>query len=193
MYLDNENIEISDFSIKDMNMVNFTAKVNNEGDFIFIANNTFEDIKVYSFDRDEFISFIDNHTLEDVKIENKGNKREYNVKLDNDTSVLIPINYSDKYIIKVNDKVIDYKCNLYNMISLDLKKGDNKIEIEYDQKWLRIGFIISIVTLVLLIIFNFINKKYRILGNKIILWPLFIISLLCFGFLILKVYILSFI
>ncbi len=193
-YSNDDKIELKDINIVNHEYVNIVLDVKEEGDFVFKAkNSTLENIKLYSFNKEEFIRFIDNHKLDNVEINTKGSKREYKVNIEEDTSILIPINYSDKYIIKVNGKEVEYKCNLYNMISIDLKKGSNVIEIEFSQKWLKIGFIISLVTLLVLVGLNYINKKFRFIKCKFILWPLFIISLLCFGILILKIYILSFI
>ena len=45
------------------------------------------------------------------------------------------------------------------MISIDIKKGDNKIEIFYEYKNVKEGIIISVISLVLLFTMYLINKK----------------------------------
>ena len=153
-------------------------------------NFDFDNLKIYELNEKELISFI-NSQNNDVKVNVKGGIKTYTFNALEDTSVLLPINYDDNYIIKVNGKVIDYKCNLYNMLDIKVKKGKNVIEVKYNQKWLKTGTMISFVSLIILLALYFINKKFRFLNYKIIVWPLFIISILAFAFLIIKVYILS--
>ena len=175
------------------NYAKVDIKALKDSTFKLYASDEFDDIFVYEFDENEFKNFIEKETLKDVKIETNGKLRKYEVNLEEDTHILIPTNYDPNFIIKVNGEVVDYKCNLYNMISIDLKKGNNVIEIELNQKWLKYGIILTVVSLVVFLILYFINKKFRFLNCKIIVWPLFIIACLIFAALIIKVYILSWI
>ncbi len=164
-------------------------------DFVFKlqSDGELKEIKVYELDEKELENFVEKTKLDNVKIETIGKLRKYELDLEEDKHILIPIHYDPAFIIKVNGEVVDYKCNLYGMIAIDLNKGHNVIEIEYSHKWLGIGAIISAITLLIIIAFYFINKKIRLLNIKFILWPLFIVSCLVFAALIIKVYILSWI
>jgi uncharacterized membrane protein YfhO len=148
-------------------------------------------IKLYSFDKEEYIKFVEANNKNDVSVEINGDTKKYTYNATKDTKVLLPINYDDNYIIKVNGEVVDYKCNLYNMLEIEVKEGKNVIEVSYNQKWFKLGAKISLVTLLITVLFYFINKKFRILNCKLIVWPLFIISCLAFIALIVKIYILT--
>ena len=168
-------------------------KAKNNATVVLNHKEKFKSAILYTLDMDEYKKFVESASLKDVKMETNGAVRKYEVNLDEDKHILIPTNYDPNFIIKVNGEVVDYKCNLYNMLSIDLKKGNNVIEIEYNQKWFKLGVKITLVSLAILLIFYFINKKFRILNCKIIVWPLFIIACLAFAALIIKVYILSWI
>jgi len=145
---------------------------------------------VYELNHEEFINFVNNNQAS-IKVEIDGNKKIYTYEALNDTSVLLPINYDDNYVIKVNNKKVDYKLNLYNMLSIDVKKGTNVIEVSYEQKWFKYGIMITIGSLLLFGLLYLINKKYRFLNSRIVVWPIFVLTCLIFIFLILKVYLLS--
>lgn len=140
---------------------------------------------------DEFIDFVESVNKYKVDIQTNGNKRVYSFNnVDGYKSVLIPINYDTGYKIIVNGKNVKYKSNIYNMISLDVDKGKNKIVIEYIPKTLKEGIIVTIGSLALLLIVYLSNKRLKYFNNKIILNGLFIISaLIGIGF-ILKIYLL---
>ena len=76
------------------------------------------------------------------------------------------------------------------MLSIDVKKGNNKIEVTYIPKFFKEGIMISLISLGIFIVIWLTNKKFHYLDHKFILYPLFLISaLIGFGF-ILKIYIL---
>ncbi len=194
---DNYNIKNDNISVQYLKSMSETIiyvfKGLKDSKYEMMFDMDIRDLKVYSFDKDEFIKFVETNNKNDVSVEVVGSTKKYIYNATNDTDVLLPINYNDNYIVKVNGEVVDYKCNLYNMLSIKVKEGKNVIEVTYKQQWLKIGAIISAVSLAILLLFYFINKKFRILNCKVILWLLFIIACLVFVFLILKVYILSWI
>ena len=149
------------------------------------------DYSLYEFDEQEFMKFINNYGMEDVSVDINGSTKTYNYNSNKDTSVLLPINCTDNYEIRINGQKVDYKCNLYNMLSIDAKKGSNKIEVEFKQKWFKIGIIISVVSLIMLILLNLLNKKVHFMKRKVVVYPLFVVSILAFAFFIIKIYILS--
>ena len=103
---------------------------------------------------------------------------------------LIPINFDNSYTVKVNNKDVKYEANVYNLVSIPIEKGQNKIEIKYLPKLYKEGIIISIITLLTLLFFIFTNKKIKYLDQKIILNLLFLFTSIIGIAFILKIYIL---
>lgn len=129
------------------------------GEDIELDLSEYEDLRIAYINIDDYIKFVESINDYEVTTKIDGNKKIYNYKAEKDTSVLIPINYDESLVVKVNDKKVDYKLNIYNMISIDIKKGDNKIEISYEYKNVKEGIIISVISLVLLFTMYLINKK----------------------------------
>lgn len=186
----NDNIEIQSLIFKD-GKITYIFNSLDKFKYDMFINVDITNIKLYSFDKEEYIKFVEANNKNDVSVEINGDTKKYTYNATQDTKVLLPINYDDNYIIKVNGEVVDYKCNLYNMLEIEVKEGKNVIEVFYNQKWFKLGAKISLVTLLITILFYFINKKFRILNCKLIVWPLFIISCLAFIALIVKIYILT--
>lgn len=170
-------------------MFGFESKV--DGDIVLHLDNV-KDICFYELNLDEYRSFIEEYGNIDVNVSIDGITKIYDYNAKKDGYVLLPINYTDEYEIKINGKKVDYSCNLYNMISIYTNKGENKIEVTYKQKWFVIGIIITLTTLVLSLIGYLLNKKYRFLNNKIIVNSIYILCCLIFAAFILKIYVLSF-
>ena len=190
--INNEAIKTINWHISEISNV-YSFYATDDIKYTFTFNFNFDNVKIYELNEKELAKFVDSQKNNDVSVEIDGITKKYTFNALEDTAVLLPINYYDDYIVKVNGKVVEYKCNLYNMLSINVKKGKNVIEVTYNQKWLKMGTKISIVTLLAFLLLYFINKKFRFLNYKIIIWPLFIISFLCFALLIIKVYILSWI
>ena len=174
-------------SVKSLTHTILSFISNVDGDVKFKINGTIDNIYLYEFNENEFLKFVNNNQ-QNVKVKIDGAKKIYTYESLNDTAVLLPINYDDNYTIKVNGKTVDYKLNLYNMLSIDVEKGVNEIEVSYNQKWFKMGIKISIISVLAFAILYLINKKIRFINYKVILWPLFIIACLFFIILIGKVY-----
>ena len=112
--------------------------------------------------KEELEEFINEINKFDVNVVDKHNKRTYEFKLNEDSDILIPISYNENYVIKVNGKEIDYTNNVYNMLSVNLDKGDIKLEISYLPKYFKECLIISLISFVGIIVFVFIDKKRTI-------------------------------
>lgn len=150
----------------------------------------YDDLRIAYINIDEYIEFVDSIDDYDVTSKIEDNKKVYSYIAEEDTSVLIPVNYDEALIVKVNGKEVEYKLNAYNMLSIDVKKGDNEIEISYVPKYLKEGIIITISSLLLLIVVYFTDKKFHYLDKKFILYPLFGITCLIGIVFILKIYVL---
>ena len=119
------------------------------GEDIELDLSEYEDLRIAYINIDDYIKFVESINDYEVTTKIDGNKKIYNYKAEKDTSVLIPINYDESLVVKVNDKKVDYKLNVYNMISIDMKKGDNKIEISYEYKNVKEGIIIFVISCLL--------------------------------------------
>lgn len=112
-------------------------------------------ISNYSFatiNLEEFNKFIDENKSS-VDIKQKGNKLLVNVdNKDNKESLFLPINYLNGYKCIVNGKVVKLNKVFDNFISIDVDKGKNKIELIYYPPFIKIGLIVSIVSLILFIL-----------------------------------------
>jgi uncharacterized membrane protein YfhO len=117
-------------------------------------------------------------------------KISYNNK-DNNKSLLLPINYSDGFTIISNNKKISYTSNFNNYISLDLVEGNNYIVIKYKPKYFDLGLYITIISILVLNLFIYINKKTNLFKNNIWNNVFSVIFYILVAILFLKVYILS--
>ena len=108
---------------------------------------------------EELNAFINEINKFNVNVIDKHNKRTYEFKLNEDSNILIPISYNENYVIKVNGKEIDYTSNVFNMLSVNLNKGDIKLEISYLPKYFKECLIISLISFIGIIVFIIIDKK----------------------------------
>lgn len=67
------------------------------------------------------------------------------INLNEDKTILFTIPYDDGWEIKVDGKVYKTKTALGVMTSIDLEKGYHEIELNYTPKFLKLGFIVSII------------------------------------------------
>ena len=109
-------------------------------------------VEVGYIDDKEYINYMEGFNNLDVSVDIKGNSKIYEFNIEEDSDILIPINYDNSFKVYVNDEEVDYKCNLINMISIKVNKGDNKVVIKYVSKYFKEGIYISIISLILLIL-----------------------------------------
>lgn len=136
------------------------------GEDITLDLSEYDDLRIAYINIEEFIEFVDG--IDDYEVTSKivDGSRVYNYKTEEDTSVLIPINYDEGLVIKVNGKEVNYVLNAYNMISINIEKGGNEIVISYVPKYLKEGIIVSIVSMLLLAIVYLTNKKFHYLDTN---------------------------
>ncbi len=72
----------------------------------------------------------------------------------NDSYLLLPINNINGLSIKNNGKEVNINNYFNNFVSINLEKGQNKIEINYEMPLFRISIILSIVGIILLLLRN---------------------------------------
>ena len=114
------------------------------------------DFKAYTFDYDKYLSGIDklkDNQLEIIEFDNSYIKGT----IDKEGVLFTSIPYSENWNVYIDgEKAETYK--LFDMfLGVDIEKGQHIIEFRYELKSLKVGFIISIVSMVTFIIF--IHKK----------------------------------
>ena len=99
--------------------------------------------------------------------------------------------YDEGFKIYVNNKEVNYTKNLYNLISIKVNKGNNEIKLVFIPKMFKEGIIISLISFISLLIVTLSNKYFHWFNHKIILYPLYILTVIIAILFILKVYMLS--
>lgn len=163
----------------------------NEDTSITLDNKEYPELDVRRINVNKYIDFVNSINNHNTSVEIDKNKKIYTYKAAEDTSLLIPVNYDTSFKISINDEEVSYTKNVYNMISIDVKKGSNTIVLKYIPKFKKEGLLISIITIAIVIFVSLLNKKFNILDKKFILYPLFVLSCLITIFFFLKVYVLS--
>lgn len=103
----------------------------------------------------------------DSKIEYKGNKIIIKVNVNEDSKIYIPSNYENgSFSAKVNGEDASVERFATTYLSVDVKKGENVIELTFTPKMMKEGIILTLITLVLVIALFFINKKYEFFKKK---------------------------
>jgi len=119
-----------------------------------------ENIYIAYIDFDNFVenyNELKNNQLQIKKIENGYINGDIEVS---DKNVLfLSIQYNDNFKILVDGKETEYYKLFDNFIGLDLDEGLHNIEIIYEVKGLKLGFIISLISLSLFAIYSYRLKK----------------------------------
>lgn len=82
-----------------------------------------------------------------------------NINLEKESKVIITIPYDDGWKIKVNGKNVIPSKIMDSLICLDLDKGINIIELKFTPKGLKIGFYISLISIIISSIYVCFYKK----------------------------------
>lgn len=124
--------------------------------------NGLTDIDTGYIDMEYYINFINSFSNDDIVVRNEKDKKIYEYNAINNTYVLLPIRYSEGMIVKVNGKQQEVTKNVFNLMSVYLNEGNNIIQISYKLKYVKLGVIISLISLVLLWLILIIHNKYKI-------------------------------
>lgn len=110
--------------------------------------------------------FINEQKIDDYDISFDGNKIKINFESSEDNKVLfIPISYSDEYTMKINGNSSDIIKVFGNYIGISLNEGTNNIEITFVPKGLKLGVIVTIVSIVIsILILKF--RIYEVISNN---------------------------
>lgn len=110
--------------------------------------------------------------LEEQKINStvSFDKNKINVEVNSDNTGLffIPVTYNSTYQAKVNGKPSDVVAVYDNYLGVNLNKGNNKIEFTYIPKGLKLGGLISAVTLVVAILIFKFSWYEKLINNNLL-------------------------
>lgn len=158
----------------------------------------------FDTDIDNMLSFVEigilnidkyndifNMDIQDINVEIKGNKIKINGNIDKDTNLLIPINYDKGWKISNSNQNIEIKRVYNNFIGLELKQGENNIELEFTPYLFKESVIITISTILGMIIMSLIKRKFDIRNIGWIMNVFWILGIIIYVGCIFKIYIMS--
>ena len=138
-------------------------KKNQKVQIKILTNKTFDLNPEYfqSLDQPRFLKSLDKFQDNSLKISSDLNhdtvRGTINVK--KAAPMLFSIPYDDGWSATVDGKKVKIHQVVDNLMAIDLTKGQHKVELNYQVPGLKIGWIVSIVSIILFIGFDFL--KYR--------------------------------
>lgn len=166
-----ENTDINDMLLKtNANITNFVtydeAFIINENtlsdetdvivSFNYYLNEEIEAYEINNFKFTQMYNILKQNVINITKFNEKD--IEANINLNKNMSIFTSIPYDDGWKIFVNNKLIKtYKIN-NSLLGFDLKKGNNNIKIVYTPKYLNVGILISIISLIIALSYLIIKK-----------------------------------
>ena len=145
-----------------------------------------EDIRIATLDYNKLMEYYNNQT-NPVDLKYDKNKILINYTSDSDNILFIPISYLNGMTATNNGKNIDIIKVFGSFIGIKLQEGDNNIIIKYTTPGLKIGFIISLIGLILTI--AFVKFKDKLINIKWLHNTVYILYLLVYFGLILAYFI----
>lgn len=120
--------------------------------------NDLNKIKIYSLDMAS-IAKIKEELIGLNIIENSGNYIKGEVSLDKDNTLFTTIPYELGWKVFVDGKEVKHYEAIDTFIAIDLKKGSHTIEFKYSQPGLKLGIIISLISMTILITYELKRRK----------------------------------
>ena len=148
-------------------------------------------IKIGLLDIEKYNKLFE-ETKQTADIQISGNKIKIIAKVENDTNLFIPINFDKGWKIKSTNNDNTEIKRIYNtFIGINLKSGENNIELEFKPYLYEICLKISITTILLMILAYIIEKKFNIRNVKWIMFAFWLIGIIIYCGAFIKVYIMS--
>lgn len=158
-FLNNVNIEqVTSFGTSGFN--NYYEFYVDEETSLEVNKEYVETIQVAYINIDKYINFFNEINNYEVNTQVEKNVKTFEYKADKNTHLLIPIPYDNAFKILVNGEEVPYELNIYNMLSINVKEGKNKIELIYVPKKLVAGIAITVSTALIFLIIILVNKKF---------------------------------
>ncbi|SNU07120.1 Uncharacterized membrane protein YfhO [Lachnospiraceae bacterium] len=117
----------------------------------------------YDYQYALFDTDVLNKTLDKITSKSKNSdvlpNQEALFEADADGYLAVPVKYSDNLIAKVNKQNVKINKFINNTIIIPVKKGTNTIYLQYSNKYMIIGIVISILALIIILTIAFLNLK----------------------------------
>ena len=153
-------------------------------------DNILDYISLGALNIDKYNDIFTNNT-QGINIDIKGNKIKVNGFVEEDTNILIPVNYDKGWKISDNSQNTEIKRVYNSFIGLNLKQGENNIELEFTPYLFKESVIITISTILGMIIMSLIRKKFDIRNAKWLMNIFWILGIIIYIGCIFKIYIMS--
>jgi len=164
MYVNGEYID--DYFTKYNNGIYDLGKFN-IGDIVEISFEITKDLvmnDIYFYYED--LDILENHynILKENQVDIKNLSSSHltgNIELESDSKILLTIPYDEGWNIYVDGKEININKSLDALMSINLEKGIHELELKYEPIGLKLGIIISSVSVIMTFIFYLYDKKHR--------------------------------
>lgn len=160
--LDSLNISISHYYLfEEYFLIN--EKIDDDYIDIYVGYNNYNNngIEVYTINEDKFISAYNILKENEIEItEFRENYISAEINLDENKSIYTSIPYDKGWKVYSNGKQINSYSIDGSLLGFDLEEGYNNIELRYIPPYMYLGIICTIITIVSVIIYFIIRKKY---------------------------------
>lgn len=154
-------------------------------------DNILDYIDIGTLDIEKYNDIFNYNDIQNINLEVKANKIIIDGYVDKDTNILIPLNYDKGWKGINNSHDIEVKRVYNNLIGLELKQGENKIELEFTPYLFKESVIITIGTVIGMIIMSLIRRKFEIRNAKWVMNIFWVFGILIYIGCIFKIYIVS--
>lgn len=155
-YLNDNQLYTSTCDYSEKHIITFSSNI------IYVGYNNYEkkDPSIYSINynkMEEFNKTITSNTF--ITNEFKENYINVTCVANNNGTIYTSIPYDNRWNVYVNNKKVETFKIMDSMLGFDVLKGKNNIVLKYEEKYLKIGIIISVTTLTVLIV-TYLHKKH---------------------------------
>ena len=130
---------------------------------IFLNNNIHSiNVWAYQMDDEKFANFYQNLNYNSIQITNFSNKQiEGIMEVDDDKTVFTSLNYDEGFKVFVDDKKVKTFSIANSFLGFDISKGKHNVKIIYEIPHLKLGLIMTSISLLLFVAINIIKKKNK--------------------------------
>jgi len=163
IYVNNE-LFYGGFPNVDSNGLLYIGTFDDEEIIVEIRANASANLKYFNIgimDDYKWLKFLDEQRIPEYEIEFYRNRVSIKISSEEGKMLFMPINYSNEYIMKLNNEEQNISKIFGNYIGIRLQDGENDIEIVYIPKGLKVGILITIISFIITFLiykFNVINK-----------------------------------
>ena len=128
---------------------------------MYLNNNVYNvNVLAYQIDTNKFNDFYNNIKENSIEItEFKNDYIEGTINVDSDKTIFTSFNYDEGFEVMIDDKNVKIFSVADSFLAFDISSGKHNIKISYKIPYLKLGTIISGISLTLLILINILNMK----------------------------------